>query len=158
MNFKRIFLSGLLAVSFAGCEKDNFTDPNDPKYDAEPDLITLNLDNTFQTIDHFGASGGFQDQWVGVWPDASREPVAKLLFSSELDNNGNPEGIGLSMWRVNIGDGSMDQANNGFRPSSWFRETESFLSSDGEYDWSKQEGVQWFVQKAYEYGVPSFTA
>lgn len=153
----KIFLIIIFGVSL-GCEKDNFSDPNDPKYGSPNTGLSLNFETTFQTIDHFGASGGFQDQWVGKWPNASKEPIAKLLFSSETDAQGNPEGIGLSMWRTMIGDGSADQANSGFASSSWFRETECFLNSQGVYDWTKQAGTQWFMAKAMEYGVPKFTA
>lgn len=160
MRFK-IALKGFLVATMAillSCESNNFTDPNDPKFDSEEKGIILNLNNTFQIIDHFGASGGFQDQWVGKWPEASKEPIAKLLFSSETDALGNPEGIGLSLWRTIIGDGAADQANSGFRSSSWFRETECFLNEDGSYDWTKQAGEQWFLSKAREYGVNKFTA
>lgn len=145
-------------IVFSSCEKDNFTDPDDPKYGSEGSGIVLNFENEFQTIDHFGASGGFQDQWVGEWPDASKEPVARLLFSTETDSEGNPEGIGLSLWRTVIGDGAADQANSGFSPSSWFRETECYLDSEGNYDFTKQAGEQWFLQKAREFGVTKFSA
>lgn len=141
-----------------GCEKDNFSDPNDPKYESPNIGISLNLDNIYQTIDHFGASGGFQDQWVGKWPNASKDPIAKLLFSSEIDAQGNPKGIGLSLWRTVIGDGAANQISSGFAGSSWFRETECYLEEQGTYDWTKQEGEQWFLSKAKEYGVNKFTA
>ncbi|PQJ79602.1 glycoside hydrolase [Polaribacter porphyrae] len=156
-SLTKILIILILSISIS-CEKDNFTDPNDPKFGSLEPAMQLNFSNEEQTIDHFGASGGFQDQWVGKWPDASKEPVAKLLFSSGFDSNGNPEGIGLSLWRTYIGDGSIEQSNSGFRASSWFRETECFLDANGNYDWTKQEGEQWFLQKAKEYGVPQFTA
>ncbi len=143
---------------FLGCEKDNFSDPNDPKYIEEEKGISLNFNTVFQTIDHFGASGGFQDQWVGKWPNASKEPIAKLLFSLETDSQGNPEGIGLSLWRSVIGDGAADQINSGFDSNTWFRETECYLDKFGNYNWEKQQGEQWFLAKAKEYGVNKFTA
>ncbi|WP_299012070.1 glycoside hydrolase [uncultured Polaribacter sp.] len=143
---------------FVGCSSDVATDPNDPKFDVPKEGITLNLNTTFQEINHFGASGGFQDQWVGKWPEASKEPIAKLLFSNENDAQGNPQGIGLSLWRTVIGDGAADQDNSGFRASSWFRETECFLDEAGNYDWSKQAGERWFLDKARAYGVSKFTA
>ncbi|WP_299664610.1 glycoside hydrolase [uncultured Polaribacter sp.] len=143
-------------ISF-GCDKDDFTDPNDPKFGSLEPAIQLNFDNIEQRINHFGASGGFQDQWVGEWTSTAREDIAKLLFSSETDAQGNPEGIGLSLWRTFIGDGSADQSDSGFRANSWFRETECYLDANGNYDWTKQAGEQWFLQKAKEYGVPQFT-
>ncbi|SFC87706.1 O-Glycosyl hydrolase [Zunongwangia mangrovi] len=151
------FLSFIfLAVFVASCEQDNFTDPNAEI--PENDGIILNFNTTFQSIDHFGASGGFQDQWVGEWPAESKEPIAELLFSNEVDNQGNPLGIGLTLWRTVIGDGAADQINSGFSPAAWFRETESYLNSDLTYDWSKQQGEQWFLSKAKEYGVEKFSA
>jgi O-glycosyl hydrolase len=157
-RFKFILKIFLLSFLIVSCEKDNFTDPDDPKFGVKGADVTLNIPKSFQVIDHFGASGGFDDQWPGRWPDASKEPIAKLLFSSRMDAEGNPEGIGLSMWRVNIGDGSADQTNSGFAANSWRNETECFLNSEGVYNWNKQAGTQWFLSKAKEYGVPKFTA
>lgn len=155
--FKFILCCTIL-LGFVGCSKDNSTDPNDPKFDVPEEGITLKLNNTFQVIDHFGASGGFQDQWVGKWPEATKNQVAKLLFSSETDALGSPQGIGLSLWRTIIGDGAADQVNSGFSASNWFRETECFLDANGNYNWTKQAGEQWFMSKAKEYGVTKFTA
>ncbi|WP_396600878.1 glycoside hydrolase [Algibacter sp. R77976] len=149
------FVSLLVIVS---CSTDNTTDPDDPEFDTPEVGITLNINNTFQTISHFGASGGFQDQWVGKWPEASKNEVAKLLFSTETDSQGTPQGIGLSLWRTIIGDGAAVQVNSGFRSASWFRETECYLNESGTYDWTKQEGEQWFLSKARDYGVSKFTA
>ena len=152
------FFCCIIVLGFVACSSDSATSPDDPKFDVLKEGITLNLNTTFQTIDHFGASGGFQDQWVGKWPASSKEPVAKLLFSNETDAQGNPLGIGLSLWRTIIGDGAADQTDSGFKSSSWFRETECFLDSNGNYDWTKQAGEQWFLSKAKEYGVSKFTA
>ncbi|REG89200.1 glycoside hydrolase [Winogradskyella sediminis] len=156
--YKRFFLVLAVFGLVTGCDKDNFTDPNDPRYGSADVGIVLNLDNTYQVIDHFGASGGFQDQWIGQWTSTAKEDIAKLLFSSETDGQGNPEGIGLSLWRTVIGDGAADQSNSGFASSSWFRETECYLDANGDYDFTKQAGEQWFLSKAREYGVPKFAA
>ncbi|NJX16385.1 glycoside hydrolase [Tamlana crocina] len=157
-RFFKVSFCLLLVLAVFGCSTDKATDPNDPKFDVPEEGIVLNLNNTFQTIDHFGASSGFQDQWVGKWPDASKNKVAKWLFSTETNTSGDPEGIGLSMWRTIIGEGSADQANSGFSASNWFREMECYLAPDGTYDWSKQAGQRWFMSKAKEYGVDKFTA
>ncbi|WP_397445014.1 glycoside hydrolase [Polaribacter sp. R77954] len=151
------FFGVVFSLVFLGCSQDMGTDPNDPKFDVPEEGIILNINNTFQVIDHFGASGGFQDQWVGKWPDASKNKVAELLFSSDTDVQGNPKGIGLSLWRTIIGDGAADQVNSGFSASNWFRETECYLDASGNYNWSKQQGEQWFMNKAREFGVSKFT-
>lgn len=153
----RYIISFLCVGLLLGCSSDSATDPNDPKFDVPEEGVTLNLNNTFQVIDHFGASGGFQDQWVGEWPEATKDQVAKLLFSTETDGQGNPQGIGLSLWRTIIGDGAADQASSGFSASNWFRETECYLDANGNYDWTKQAGEQWFMSKAREYGINKFT-
>ncbi|SFD17170.1 O-Glycosyl hydrolase [Algibacter pectinivorans] len=158
LKLNRYILCFLTVGVLAGCSANSTTGPNDPKFDVLEERVTLNLHNLFQEIDHFGASGGFQDQWIGKWPETSKNQVAKLLFSSEMDSQGNPEGIGLSLWRTIIGDGAADQSNSGFFASNWFRETECYLNANGNYDWSKQKGEQWFLSKAREYGVTKFTA
>ncbi|MFD2725166.1 glycoside hydrolase [Hyunsoonleella rubra] len=140
-----------------GCSSDSATDPNDPKFDTPEEGVTLDFNSTFQVIDHFGASGGFQGQWVGKWPDATRNRAAEWLFSTEADPQGNPKGIGLSLWRTMIGEGSADQANSGFKASNWFREMECYMAPDGSFDWTKQAGEQWFMSKAKEYGINKFT-
>src|SRR5690606_37200701 len=63
-----------------------------------------------------------------------------------------PEGIGLSMWRFNIRGGSYEQWVNSNIATDWRRE-ESFQNADGTYDWSKQEGQQWFLEAAKLRGV-----
>lgn len=110
-----------------------------------------------QTIEGFGASDGWNAQCVGDWNDASKEPIAKLLFSKELDESGNPMGIGLSRWRFNVGAGSATQgdASNIDDPS---RRTDCFLQADGTYDWTKQDGERWFLQQAKSYGVEKMIA
>ena len=78
--------------------------------------------------------------------------VAKLLFSQAVDEDGNPEGIGLSIWRFNIGAGSVEQADSShINPGT---RTECFLNPDGTYNWNKQAGQRSFLRLAKEYGVP----
>lgn len=147
-----LFLLGFLV----SCE-DERTDPMDPRFISKGDEIQVRLNERFQTIHHFGASDAWSAEWVGRWPDVSKEPMAKLLFSDEMDAEGNPEGIALTMWRFNIGEGAADQVNSGYASNHWKRETESFLNADGSYDWTRQEGSRWFLQKARDYGVPYVT-
>lgn len=62
--------------------------------------IHIDPDVTFQTIDGFGASDAWRCQFVGKnWPLEKRKRIANLLFSQECDAQGNPQGIGLSLWR-----------------------------------------------------------
>jgi O-glycosyl hydrolase len=107
---------------------------------------------TYQTIEHFGASDAWSAQFVGKWPDPKKQGIAELLFSNENDSEGNPKGIGLSMWRFNVGAGSAEQGDESGIRDEW-RRAESFLASDGTYNWDKQAGQVWFAKTAKEFGV-----
>lgn len=114
---------------------------------------TINISGNKQTIHSFGASDCWSIKFVGKnWPISKRNEIADLLFSKELDENGNPKGIGLSMWRINIGSGSYEQGASSNITSPWRRE-ECFQNATGNYDWSKQEGNRWFAQAAKTRGV-----
>ncbi|TRX54764.1 endo-1,4-beta-xylanase [Fulvivirga sp. M361] len=123
-------------------------------------LIQVHLDpaTQFQQIDGFGASDAWRCQFVGEhWPDHKKEKIATLLFSQEFDDEQNPEGIGLSIWRFYVGAGTTEQGANSDIKNEW-RRAESFLDKEGNYDWSKQQGQQWFLRKAKEFGVEHFLA
>lgn len=106
----------------------------------------------YQTIDGFGASDAWSMRFVGEMPDSVQSRVADYLFSSETDADGNPKGIGLSIWRFNIGAGSVEQGMES--QINHDTRTECFLNADGSYDWSKQQGQRNFLRLAKERGVP----
>jgi O-glycosyl hydrolase len=114
----------------------------------------LHLDATNQTIVDFGASDAWLADYVGrYFSNTMRERAAQFLFSQKFNRGGNPEGIGLSNWRVNLGGGSAEQGDASLI-GNVYRRAESFLASDGtSYDWSKASGQQYFMSKAKEYGV-----
>ncbi|MDR0422930.1 MAG: beta-glycosidase [Proteiniphilum sp.] len=117
--------------------------------------VTVDPEKTFQTIDGFAASDCWTGNIVGRdWDDVSKESIARLLFSREI-RDGNPQGIGLSMWRFNLGAGTAGQGDDsGIEDES--RRAESFLKADGSYDWTKHRGQQYFIEKARDYGCESF--
>ncbi|MFC5625912.1 glycoside hydrolase [Algoriphagus winogradskyi] len=117
-----------------------------------PIQINLTSNARYQLIEHFGASDAWSTQFVGLWPDQKKNAIAELLFSMENDREGNPKGIGLSLWRFNIGAGSAEQGKESGIRDEW-RRAESFLSEDGSYDWSKQAGQVWFANSAKAFGV-----
>jgi O-glycosyl hydrolase len=120
--------------------------------------IIIKPSKTYQTIDGFGASDAWRAQFVGKnWPLEKRKAIADLLFSQELDKEGNPEGIGLSMWRFYIGAGSTEQGEDSGIANEW-RRAPSFLDAEGNWDWSKFEGQRWFLNAAKERGVNQFLA
>ena len=120
-----------------------------------PATLAIDASKTFQTIQDFGASDCWTAEYVSDYFTADREKAAKWLFSQQMDANGNPEGIGLSCWRVNLGAGSADQgANSNIEDET--RRAECFLKEDGSYDWTRCNGQQWFMQQAKSYGVDHF--
>ncbi len=115
--------------------------------------LKIDLKTRFQTIENMGASGCWFSEGLGTtWPAEEREKAALLLFSRGFSADGQPTGIGLSAWRFNIGGGTAEQGElSGIKTP--VKRVESFLDSNGKYDWSKQAGYQWFLRKAMEYGV-----
>lgn len=121
---------------------------------GDPIDLSIDLSAKKQTIQNFGSSDAWNAERIGkYWPETKKEKLAELLFSTEKDANGNPLGIGLSAWRFNIGAGTAEQGAAS-RISEESRRTEGFLNADGStYNWEKQEGQQWFLQKANQYNV-----
>jgi O-glycosyl hydrolase len=111
--------------------------------------LTVRPDVQYQTIRNFGASDGWNTQTVGLYfPENKREAIAELLFSCDTLPDGMPKGIGLSAWRFNIGAGTSEQGDAS-RIAHYSRRTECFLNPDKTtYDWTKQAGQRWFLEKA----------
>jgi len=116
--------------------------------------ITIDVTQLAQTLHGFGASDAWTIQYIGQWPDTKRNAIADLLFETDLDGNNDPKGAGLSAWRFNIGAGSSRQ-NNISMP---WRKADTFLLSNGTYDWARLPGQRWFLQAAADRGVDDFTA
>ncbi|MDR2805184.1 MAG: T9SS type A sorting domain-containing protein [Dysgonamonadaceae bacterium] len=123
-------------------------------------VVEINIDpaQTYQTIESFAASDCWTGNYVGnYWNETPKNTIAKYLFSQNFKTDGSPEGVGLSMWRFNLGAGTLEQGDaGGIEDIS--RRAECFLDDEGNYDWSKQAGQQWFLQKAKEYGCDNFVA
>ena len=117
----------------------------------------IETDTPLQTMEHFGASDCWSMQFIGLWPQEKQNQVADWLFSTENDDNGQPKGIGLSLWRFNVGAGSAEQGEASQIGSPWTR-SECFLRADGTYDWNKQQGQRNFLRLAKERGVNKFLA
>ena len=117
----------------------------------------IRKDSPCQTIRHFGASDAWSMQTIGLWTDTIEQTkIADWLFSMDTDATGQPRGIGLSLWRFNLGAGSAEQGREAQINRS--TRTECFLQTDGSYDWSRQAGQRRFLQLAKERGVPHFLA
>jgi O-glycosyl hydrolase len=92
-----------------------------------------------QTMHGFGASGAWWPNDLYRFEPAVRESVADMLFD--------PSGIGLSVYRYNLGSGGVGVTNP-------VRAPETFLVAPGVYDWSRDLGGRLFLRLAAERGVP----
>ena len=117
--------------------------------------IDINTSKQFQAIENFGASDAWACQFTGQWPEAKKNAIADLLFSTDTFSNGSPKGIGLSLWRFNIGAGSAQQGESSGIKDEW-RRAESFLEANGSYNWNRQAGQVWFLKAAQQRGVKQF--
>ena len=99
-----------------------------------------------QEITGWGTSGCWWAQEMGECESA--EEVTKLLFSKE--------GLGLNVYRYNIGGGSKDNPDGRLWKES-SRATESFLvwseeEQDWVYDWTKDAAAQKILKMSLSYG------
>ena len=119
--------------------------------------FTIQVKQPRQTIRHFGASDAWSMQFIGLWQNEVEQlKIADWLFSTANDAQGKPRGIGLSVWRFNLGAGSEEQGRESqINPGT---RTECFLTKDGTYDWNKQGGQRKFLRMAKQRGVPHFLA
>ncbi len=111
--------------------------------------VQIDTGRRYQRIENFGASGAWSIDPIGKeWSEANKNTLADLLFSRE-------KGIGLSLWRFNIGAGGAltDRLWDPWRGAEVFK-----ASEDADYDWSKHAGQQWFLRAAKRRGVERFLA
>lgn len=121
---------------------------------AQQVQVQYNTGTTYQTIRNFSASDAWSCQFTGNWPDAKKNAMADWLFSMDTLGDGSPKGIGLSLWRMNIGAGSTQQgANSGIR-DEWRRA--SALALDGTPESAEVKAQLWFMQAARSRGVEQF--
>ena len=123
----------------------------------ESHLVKVEIDlwHPAQVIEGFGASDAWSCQYAGLWPEDKKKMMADLLFSRELDNQGNPIGIGLDFWRFSIGAGSAEQGEASDIKNEWRRQV-SFLKLNGNYDEDAMPGQLWFMNAAKARGVKNF--
>lgn len=107
------------------------------------ETLVVNTGERFQEIEGFGASGAWWAQDVGGWDEPNRSRLIELLFDRE-------KGIGLSIYRYNIGGGAGDNIID-----PW-RRTETFELEPGVYDWSADANAVWVLRAAHAAGVEKF--
>lgn len=152
-----LFGISCLAAVLSACSDDlTFSPDYEPVLTAKNESATVNIGTTHQTIDGFASSDAWTMDYVGrYWSDSNKEGIAKLLFSQNVENN-QPEGIGLSMWRVNLGGGTAEQGEAS-NITNKVNRAECYMDANGNYNFdSKCIGQQYFMQKAKEYGCNQF--
>ncbi|QIU93356.1 glycoside hydrolase family 30 protein [Bacteroides faecium] len=157
MKYRNLLIGLACLAAFSAC-KDEYTFVPEYKVSFDVDEVmtsTVDASKTYQEIDGFGASGAWTMDYVGkYWDDSAKEDMSKLLFSQEVIS-GVPQGIGLSIWRFNLGGGSYEKGNDSGITNS-VRRVECFLNESGSYDWSKSSGQQYFMRQAKDYGCDQF--
>lgn len=96
--------------------------------DTTNKATTIDESTTYQTMEGFGASAAWWSQDVGGWDNL--DEIIGLLYSKD-------NGIGLNIYRYNLGGGSENDTHIG----DWRRRAEDFLNADSNindsstYDW-----------------------
>lgn len=134
------------------------TNPSDivspvPDFSCNTQKTAIDASKKLQTMEGFGASDCWLPNQIGKYWRNNRLQLARWLFSSNISSAGQPAGIGLSMWRVNLGAGTAEQGDASGVDAN--NRAESYLVN-GVYDWNKCEGQRYFMQQAKNNGVESF--
>ncbi len=113
---------------------------------ADSTRIKINKTAVEQEVTGWGTSACWWAQAAGESENA--EELAKLFFSEE--------GLGLNIFRYNIGAGEKENPNSRLDRNSW-RSTESFLvyneeTESYEYDWNQDAGARKILDLALSYG------
>lgn len=113
--------------------------------------IKIQPQKEFQTFKSIGASGAWWAQIVGGWSHIDetsgkpiRDRIAELLYNKET-------GIGMSVYRYNIGAGSKHSGKGEYSQPA--RATECFEATDGSYDWTRDANAVYMMKKCVENGA-----
>lgn len=114
--------------------------------DTKHVTLTVNEEATLQEIKGWGSSAAWWAQVAGGSKNA--EEFAKLLYSKE--------GLGLNIYRYNVGSGEKQNPNSRLDPDSW-KSTASFLvyneeTGEYEYDWSQDANAMNMLRLSMSYG------
>ena len=127
-----------------------------PSFTCNTEKTSIDPAKQFQTIEGFGASDCWLPNQIGNYWRSNRLQLARWLFSKNI-SKGQPQGIGLSMWRVNLGAGTAELGEKGgIDNDNANNRAESYLNGTT-YDWTnKCVGQRYFMQQAKNNGVESF--
>lgn len=112
--------------------------------------ITINPQKIYQKYEGIGASGAWWAQIVGGWTNKDengeeiRNAVSRLLYDKKY-------GIGLNIYRYNIGAGSAQSGKGEY--SDFARRAESFDTDDGKYDFNRDANAVYMMKQAVKDGA-----
>ena len=113
--------------------------------------IRIDRSKTYQQLEGFGASGAWWAQCVGGWDHIdpvsgmpARDRISQLLFSKT-------QGIGLGIYRYNIGAGSAQSGKGDIENP--LRRTQTFETAPGVYDFSRDENAVYMLKQAVKDGA-----
>ncbi len=116
-----------------------------PSFTCNTEKTSIDPAKQFQTIEGFGASDCWLPNQIGNYWRSNRLQLARWLFSKNI-SKGQPQGIGLSMWRVNLGAGTAELGEKGgIDNANANNRAESYLNGTT-YDWTnKCVGQRYFI-------------
>ena len=114
--------------------------------------FTIDTTRKYQTITGFGASDAWSNDFLMLMSETDRNIAADRLFSTDNGPDGSPLGIGLSIWRFNIGTGSSEQGDSS-RIHDPYRRTEYLFPRPGSIGHGGQQGAIWMLRAARKRGV-----
>ena len=136
-----LFLSGVfLATALTACTGGQ----------TGPATLTVDLSDRHQTMEGFGASSAWWSQEIGGWTDIGqsgkevREEIMDLLYSEE--------GLGMNIYRYNLGAGTGTGEKPGVFNDSW-RSAQSFIDDNGNIDYSLDANAVWCMNRAVALGA-----
>lgn len=177
MKFSKLFLTTLAAaslmVSCTDVEPTIADEPNQEQPEPEPEptpggdiespkpsftcssqKTTIDASKVYQTMEGFGASDCWLPNKIGEYWTSHRKQLADWLFSRNIVK-GQPQGIGLSMWRVNLGAGTEEIGEaSGINNDNMNNRAPSYLNGSS-YDWTKCKGQRYFMEQAKNNGIES---
>ena len=112
--------------------------------------IQINNNKKFQPYEGIGASGAWWAQIVGGWDnkDENGEEIRNVISRLLYDKT---NGIGMNIYRYNIGSGSAYSGNGEY--SDFARRTESFDTDNGGYDFNRDKNAVYMMRQAVNDGA-----
>ncbi len=107
-------------------------------------VVRIDEQQRYQHMEGWGASGAWWAQEIGLWPADVRQEILRRLWTVE-------DGIGLTIYRYNIGGGAQDEVGDWRRRAELFKDTE-----DSEFDWSRDAAARRVLQEVRDLGVEDF--